>query len=84
MDLEKERSKEKLKKLLDVEVNSALRSVLDFIEVAVGNEERFKALRSKVLKVGNDALRNLKKEIDTRYDVEFIPLGEDVIKVKQY
>jgi len=77
------RSKDRLKKYVQNEVTKLFTSVLDYAEVAVDGKERYSNLRSKILKVSNDAIREIKKEIDTRYTVDYIPPAEDIIVVKQ-
>jgi hypothetical protein len=56
-------------------------SVLDYAEVAVDGKDRFMNLRAKVLKVGNDAIREVNKELDTNYKIEYDSRTEDVIVV---
>ena len=77
------RSKEKLKSFVQGEVTKLFSSILDFAEVAVDGKERYLSFRSKVLKLSNDAIREIKKEVDTRYDVEYTPPAEDIIIIKQ-
>lgn len=75
------RSRDKLKR--DVE-HSVLRSaddILNIAEVAIGDPQRYKAFRSKVLRSANDAVREVKKTIDINYQVLFVPTNEDVIEV---
>jgi len=55
--------------------------VLDFSEVAVGEDKRYKALRSKVLRLANDAIRNINDEIESNYDLEFTGIGQEVVRV---
>ena len=49
---------------------------LDFLEEEVNNgnidEKTFKVLRSKILNIGNDQVRNMKKDLTERYNIEFI------------
>ena len=54
--------------------------ILDFSEVAVGDEKRYKALRSKVLRHGNDTIRRLNGMIEVDYNVEYNKIGTDVVK----
>lgn len=77
------RSREKLKKYVHSEITKLFTSVLDYAEVAVGSKERYANLRSKILKVSNDAIREIKREIDTRYGVIYVPPAEDVVVVRQ-
>jgi len=70
-------SKKKLKASVEHKCKRIFVGVLDLLdkERLAGNipEEVFVSLRSKILNAGNDQIRNLKKEIDDRYNVEFIP-----------
>lgn len=78
-----DRSREKLKKFIRGEVTKLFTSVLDFTEVAVEGKDRFMSLRSKILKVSNDAMRDIDKELDTRYSIEYVPPAEDVIIIRK-
>lgn len=77
------KSREKLKKYVESEVTKLFSSVLDYAEVAVDGQERYKNLRSKILKVSNDVIREIKRELDTRYSVSYLPPGEEVIVFNQ-
>lgn len=77
------RSKEKLKSFIQGEVTKLFSSILDFAEVAVDGKERYLNFRSKVLKLSNDAIREIKKEVDNRYVVGYTAPAEDVIIIKQ-
>jgi len=37
-----------------------------------------------VLKLSNDAIRVIKKEVDCRYVIEYVPPMEDIIIVRQH
>jgi hypothetical protein len=75
-----DRSKEKLKKEIKEEVTSLFEKVLDYAQVACPTPDTFKVLRSKVLRVGNDCIRNLQRKVDTRYDVEYTAVTEEIIE----
>jgi len=75
------RDREKLKTFIHSEITKLFSAVLDYTEVAVDGKERYMNLRSKILKVGNDTIREIKKELDTRYVVKFDPQTMDVIVV---
>lgn len=77
------RSREKLQKYIRNEITKLFSSVLDYAEVAVDGKERYMNLRSKILKVSNDAIREIERELVSRYSVNYIPPAEDVIVVKQ-
>jgi hypothetical protein len=48
----------------------------------VDDKERYKVLRSKVLKLSNDTIRFLMSEIEKNYDVEFKNIYDEVVVVK--
>lgn len=78
-----DRSKEKLKKEIKEEVTSLFEKVLDYAQVACPTPDTFKVLRSKVLRVGNDCIRTLQRKVDTRYDVEYTSVTEEIIEFGQ-
>lgn len=57
-----------------------MEKTLDFADVACP-KDNFKQLRSKILRVGNDCMRNLTKEFDA-YEIEFNKLTEEVIEFR--
>ncbi len=71
-------SREKLKKYIEEEIKKLFSGILDYTEVAVDSPDRWKALRSKILKLSNDTSRGIVKEIDSRYTVN-CAITEDVI-----
>lgn len=77
------KSREKLKRFIHEEITKLFSSVLDYAEVAVGEKERYMLLRSKVLKVSNDAIREIGRELEQRYSVQYNPPGEEVIVISQ-
>lgn len=78
----KERSKEKLNKLVEEEVTNLFESVLDYAQVACPTPDTYKVLRSKILRVGNNCIRTIKKKL-SYYDVEYKATSEDIIEVSQ-
>ncbi len=78
-----ERSKEKLKKDIEKAITTLFDHVLDISEVAIGDPQRYKPFRSKVLRAGNDAIREAKKVLDMNYKVLYVPTAEDVIEVQR-
>jgi len=70
-------SKKKLKASQEHKMKRIYVGILDLLDLEEksGNmdSERKTALRSKILNIGNDQIRNMRKEIDDRYNVEFIP-----------
>lgn len=78
-----DRNKEKLKREIKDEVTTLFEKVLDYAQVACPTPDTFKVLRSKVLRVGNDCIRNVHKNLDGHYDVEYIATTEEVIEIKK-
>ena len=73
---------QKLKDLVKEEVTSEFEQILDFAQVACP-EAQFKQLRSKILRVGNNCIRNINKGIDDNFKIEYVAPGEDVIEFGQ-
>ena len=78
-----ERAKEKLKKHLEGEIKKLFTGVLDYAEVAVANKEVWKVLRSRILKLSNNTIKEVNRELDGRYAVSYIPPAEDVIVISK-
>lgn len=57
-------AKDKLKSRTSAEITELFEKVLDFAEVAIPSPETYKRFRSKVLRIGNNAIRCLHKYID--------------------
>lgn len=72
---------DELKLFIQKEVTKLFSSILDFAEVAVDGKERYTNYRSKVLKLSNDAIREIKKELDDKYEVKYLAPTEDIIVV---
>ena len=79
-----DKHKEKLVRAISEEITVLFEKVLDYAEVAVPNNDQYKKLRSKILRVGNNCIRNVNKEISNRYDVKYIPPAETIIETKVY
>ena len=56
--------KDELKKQVSTEVTELFEGVLDFAEVAIASPETYKRYRSKVLRIGNNAIRALHRYVD--------------------
>jgi hypothetical protein len=78
-----ERSKEKLKRDVENQITKFFDHILDISEVAIGDPQRYKPFRSKVLRAGNDAIRETKKVLDRNYKVLYVPTAEDVVEVQR-
>lgn len=76
----KEWSSKRLQAHINNELLKTLENILNFSEVAVGDEGRYKVLRSKILRLMNDSIRNICSEIESKYEVTF-SVREDIIKV---
>lgn len=74
------KSKDKLKREAEAEVTKMFESILDYAQVACAQPEVFKALRSKILRAGNNCIRALRNKLDT-YDVSYKATSEDIIEV---
>lgn len=74
------KSKEKLNRLVEDEITKMFEQVLDYAQVACPTNETYKVLRSKILRIGNNCIRNIKKKLDF-YEVEYKAVSEDVIEV---
>ncbi len=78
----KERSRQKLDKLVDEEITKMFESVLDYAQVACPTPDTYKVLRSKILRVGNNCIRTVKKKLD-HYDIEYKATTEDIVEIAQ-
>ncbi len=77
-----QRSKDKFKRDLEKRIMRGIDEILDIAEVAIGDSQRYKPFRSKVLRAGNNAIRDLKNDLDRQYKVLFVPTTEDIIEVQ--
>ena len=73
---------QKLKSMVKAEVTHMFEQALDFVQVACP-EPHFKPLRSKILRVGNNCIRSMHKELDEHYDVLYKASAEDIIEIQQ-
>jgi len=67
-------SRQKLKAAMRHKIKRTFVEALNAVEAELTHEEkeRFKRIRSKILSVGNDQIRNMETELE-RYNIEFIP-----------
>lgn len=77
-----ERSRDKLKRDIEKRIMKGIDEILDIAEVAIGDSQRYKPFRSKVLRAGNNAVRDLKSDLERHYKVLFVPTSEDVVQVQ--
>jgi hypothetical protein len=73
---------QKLKDMIKEEVTFMFEQALDFAQVACP-EPHFRPLRSKILRVGNNCIRNINRKMDDHYKVEFQVTSEDVIQIQR-
>jgi len=78
-----DKHKEKMNHMVKEEVTKMFEKILDYAEVAVPNSDQYKKLRSKILRVGNNCIRNIQKDIDRRYDVKYRAPAETIVEVIQ-
>ena len=77
-----EKSREKLAKDIEAEITGLFEQVLDYSQVACPTKDTYSVLRSKILRVGNNCIRNVRKSLQY-YDVEYVPQVEEIIEIKQ-
>ena len=75
-----DRHKEKLNESVKLEITNLFERVLDYAEVAVPNSDQYRKLRSKILRVGNNCIRNINKEINSHYNIKYIATAETIIE----
>jgi hypothetical protein len=75
-----EKSRDKLVKEMELEVTKLFERCLDYSQVACPTSDTYKVLRSKILRIGNDCIRTLKKKFQ-HYEIEYVPQTEEVIEV---
>ena len=74
-----DKNRKHLEALISREVTKLFESALDYTQVACP-QETFKALRSKILRVGNGCIRSINSKLSD-YDIKYIAKNEDVISV---
>jgi len=77
-----DRHMQKLKGVIKEEVTFMFEQALDFAQVACP-EPHFRPLRSKILRVGNNCIRNIHRKMDDQYKVEYKATAEDVIQIQR-
>lgn len=75
-----DKHKEKLMYVVEKEVTNMFEQILNYTEVAVPNRDQYSRLRSKILRLGNDCKRNLRKSIERDFYVRFEANREDIIE----
>jgi hypothetical protein len=74
------KSREKMNRLVEDEITKMFEQVLDYAQVACPTADTYKVLRSKILRVGNNCIRNVKRKLE-HYDVEYKAISEDIVEV---
>ena len=80
MDKKEDRSRGKLESAISKEVTKMFESMLDYAQVAVPTKDTFQVLRSKILRAGNDCIRNLCANLDS-YKIKYEAKTEDVVEI---
>ena len=75
------RSREKFQKKIKEVLDRASGQILDLVDVSLGDEGKFRAIRSKILRVINDSGRLFQKELEKNYVMEYVSTVDDVIVV---
>lgn len=73
------KSREKFSNKMDLTMKNTQGVILDVVEAAIGNKEKFLIVRSKVLRACNDNVRTLKRDLERYYSMEFVADTEDII-----
>jgi len=74
---------EKLINSMSNEITDLFEKILDYAEVAVPNGDQYKKLRSKILRIGNNCIRNISKDVINHYKITYNAPGETIIEVIQ-
>jgi len=75
-----ENSRKRLIHDMRKEVTNMMEKSLDFADVACP-KENFKQLRSKILRIGNNCMRNLTRTFED-YDVQYKKINEEIIEFR--
>lgn len=74
-------SRKRLADSMRHEVTHMMEKTLDFAQVAC-NKDNFPQLRSKILRIGNDCMRNLEQEFNG-YNIHLNKVNEEIIEFKR-
>lgn len=78
-----DRHRLKMDNMVKDEITKMFEKVLDYAEVAVPNSDQFRKLRSKILRVGNNCIRNIQKDVEKNYDVKYKAQAETIVEILQ-
>lgn len=74
------RSSEALKNIVERKIKSTYVGALKCIEIKFGtNFEGYEQIRREILRIGNDAIRDISSTIDSSFNIEQIP---EVLTIK--
>jgi hypothetical protein len=76
-----EKSRERLTRQMQEEVTRMFEQALDYAQVACP-KETYAPLRSKILRAGNNCIRNLSKQFQN-YDIQYVPRSEEIIEFQK-
>ena len=79
---EPQKAKDKLVKFCGAKIIRVFDGALSYIEVLL-DENQYKKVRSRILRIGNNAIRELEQEITDHYEVSYDSKIVDVIKVRE-
>ena len=74
--------KKQLETLVKKEVTKLFESVLDYTSIAVSDTNTFKILRGRILRIGNDCIRNIVSELEF-FEVKSLDISDDIIEIKK-
>ena len=69
-------------KFCDSKITRVFDGALSYIEVLL-DEHQYKKIRSRILRIGNNVIREVEQEISDYYIVDYDPKMTDVIKVRE-
>ena len=75
------RSRDKFQKKVKEVHDRVSGQILDLVDVSLGDDGKFRSIRSKILRVINDAGRAFQKELAEHYVMEYVSTVEDIIVV---
>lgn len=73
-------SRKRLVQEMRQEVTKMMEKSLDFADVACP-KDNFKQLRSKILRIGNNCMRNLTQEFEN-YEMQYTKISEEIIEFR--
>ena len=74
------KSRRKLELVISKEVTKMFESILDYTQVAIPTKDTYQALRSRILRSGNDCIRNLCSALDL-YKITYDGKTEDIVEI---